>query len=175
MRLCKLFKVIACEMQQSKRNTAYKLVRDIIRVRRDLNIRDDVADLLAKRHLLNNVLSEKYWVVDLQDLLRDIFELDTVWEYLVSKDALDPPSNENDADVDDDTDDRDDDKTDDDDNDNDEDEDDDSNDADLSSTNEVIVKYVNVNQVSGGAFLTFLTIMNTIMSSVILCKMLMNE
>lgn len=176
MRLCKLFTVIANEMEQPKRTIAYRLVRDILKLRRELNIRDDVADLLAKRHLLNEELGRKYSIVGLQELLRAIFELDTVWEYLVSKDALEPFDDDDTAFDHDNSED-----SDDQDNEEDEDHDDEDldHDEDLEEDEDVehdephVTKYITFNYTHGTTFLTFVTLMNTVFSSLILCKLLM--
>lgn len=86
MRINHLFSVIATRLDGSRKKNAYALVRAILKKRVELDMANDVAELFQKRQSVYRCLGSTFRNV--HATLHEVFELDPVWEYLVQKDAV---------------------------------------------------------------------------------------
>lgn len=166
LRINALFSIVAREMNEEDKKNTYRVLREILDVRRDMGIQNDVADLFHKRQQLTAVLGDD--IPNLQEVLRNVFELDTVWDYLVRKEVVDAEDSAFDND------DNDDDNEADVDEDDTEDELSDDDDDETYDGEQTIVVNKHVHKYYGpNGLVAFVSVMNTVLSVVILTKLLM--
>jgi hypothetical protein len=168
MKISDLFTVISksSDFGDVSKQELFKAVRSIIKVRKDLGMRNNIIDLYVNACDIQDYLADDLESIDVY--LNIIFDLPAVQAYLKSKDIafIDDADSDDDAD---DSDDSDDDDDDDDDDDSDDDDDDSSTDSDTPTPAQLPDKItINVQMPNSWMFsgLILLTVTNLCLTAV---------